>query len=65
MMKYRRILLKMSGESLAGTQRYGLDAGQLEKYAGEIASVYHKKTQVAVVLGGGNIFRGFQGSKTG
>lgn len=64
-MKYQRILLKMSGESLAGAQRYGLDSGQLEKYADEIASVYYKKIQVAVVLGGGNIFRGFHGNKTG
>lgn len=64
-MNYKRILLKLSGESLAGSHQYGIDAAKLEEYAEEIASVYRLGTQVAIVLGGGNIFRGFQGNHTG
>lgn len=64
-MKYKRILLKLSGESLAGSNQYGIDAGRLEAYADEIAAVHATGTQIAVVLGGGNIFRGFQGNTTG
>ncbi len=64
-MKYKRILLKLSGESLAGSNQFGIEAAKLEEYATEIASVYELGTQVAVVLGGGNIFRGFQGNTTG
>lgn len=64
-MKYKRILLKLSGESLSGNNQYGIDAKKLEEYASEIAAVHAMGTQVAVVLGGGNIFRGFQGNTTG
>ena len=64
-MKYKRILLKLSGESLSGKNQYGIDAEKLEEYASEIAGVHAMGTQIAVVLGGGNIFRGFQGNTTG
>lgn len=64
-MKYKRILLKLSGESLAGNHPYGIDAAKLEEYASAIEPVYKLGVQVAVVLGGGNIFRGFQGNTTG
>lgn len=62
---YRRVLLKLSGESLAGPARLGIDAAALAAYATEIASVAGQGIQVAVVLGGGNVFRGVQGSDTG
>ncbi|MCK4893628.1 MAG: UMP kinase, partial [Calditrichia bacterium] len=55
---YRRILLKLSGESLAGSRDYGIDAGVLEHYASEIKSVVELGVQVGAVVGGGNIFRG-------
>ncbi|MDP2424158.1 MAG: UMP kinase [Bacteroidales bacterium] len=61
-MKYKRILLKLSGESLAGGNRYGIDPQKLEEYAREIQSVHHLGAQVAIVLGGGNIFRGLKGN---
>ncbi len=64
-MKFSRILLKLSGESLAGNHQCGIDAGKLEEYAEEIASVHKLGIQVAIVMGGGNIFRGFQGNTTG
>jgi len=64
-MKYKRILLKLSGESLAGANQYGIDPAKLQEYADEIASIHAIGTEVAVVLGGGNIFRGFQGNNTG
>ncbi|MBM3404362.1 MAG: UMP kinase [Bacteroidetes bacterium] len=64
-MRYRRILLKLSGESLAGDGAYGISAETLEYYAREIKSVVDKKVQVGIVLGGGNIFRGVQGKAKG
>jgi len=64
-MKYKRILLKLSGESLAGNSGYGFDAARLELYAGEIKSAVDNGAQVAVVLGGGNIFRGLKGNNAG
>lgn len=64
-MKYKRILLKLSGESLAGSLQYGIEVERLEDYAKEISSVYKLGTQVAIVLGGGNIFRGFQNNTSG
>jgi uridylate kinase len=64
-MKYRRILLKLSGESLMGQQSYGIDPEQLSYFAGEIISALHKGVQVGIVIGGGNIFRGVQGSANG
>ncbi|HNW96989.1 MAG TPA: UMP kinase [Bacteroidales bacterium] len=64
-MKYKRILLKLSGESLAGKEKYGIDATQLNEYAKEINEITAMGVQVAVVIGGGNIFRGMQGSGEG
>jgi uridylate kinase len=64
-MKYKRILLKLSGESLAGSSGSGFDTEMLALYAKEIKSVIEKGSQVAVVLGGGNIFRGLKGNNVG
>jgi uridylate kinase len=64
-MRYQRILLKLSGESLMGTQQYGIDAIRLEQYAHEIKAVVQKGIEVAVVIGGGNIFRGLSGENNG
>ncbi len=64
-MKYKRVLLKLSGESLMGEERHGISPAQLEVYAGEIQKVVAKQVQVAVVLGGGNIYRGMQGVEKG
>jgi uridylate kinase len=64
-MKYKRILLKLSGESLAGTSGQGFDTEMLALYAGEIKNAVLSGTQVAVVLGGGNIFRGLKGNNIG
>jgi uridylate kinase len=64
-MRYQRILLKLSGESLMGTQQYGIDAKRLEQYAREIKAVIQHKIEVAVVIGGGNIFRGLSGAGQG
>jgi len=60
-MKYKRILLKLSGESLEGKQGYGIDPEMLAIYAQEIKLVVDRQVEVAVVIGGGNIFRGLQG----
>jgi len=64
-MKYKRVLLKLSGESLAGSSGSGFDTEMLALYAEEIRSVIESGTQVAVVLGGGNIFRGLKGNNVG
>jgi uridylate kinase len=64
-MKYTRILLKLSGESLAGKAGHGLDSAVLAAYASEISAIAEKGCQVAIVAGGGNIFRGLSGSKAG
>jgi uridylate kinase len=64
-MKYNRVLLKLSGESLAGKTGYGFDTEMLALYAGEIKSITKLGVQVAVVLGGGNIFRGLKGNNIG
>ena len=64
-MKYKRILLKISGESLGGASQKGIDAEMLRYFATEIKAVYDKGVQVAVVIGGGNIFRGLQGASKG
>ena len=64
-MTYKRILLKLSGESLMGNQQYGIDADRLMQYATEIKTVAAKGVQVAVVIGGGNIFRGVQAAAFG
>ena len=62
---YRRILLKVSGEMLAGEQGYGIQPSILEGLASEIASVVALDIEVAVVIGGGNIFRGIAASASG
>jgi len=64
-MKYNRILLKLSGEALMGTQQYGIDPVRLNDYASEIAGIVRQGVQVAIVIGGGNIFRGLQGASKG
>lgn len=64
-MRYQRILLKLSGESLMGTQQYGIDAKRLKQYAREIKAVIQHNIEVAVVIGGGNIFRGLSGAGQG
>ncbi len=64
-MKYKRILLKISGESLAGFGDHGIDETILEIYARQISEVAEKKCEVAVVAGGGNIFRGLSGTESG
>ena len=63
-MKYRRVLLKLSGEALMGEQQYGIDPERLNDYAEEIAEAA-KQAQIAIVIGGGNIFRGLQGASKG
>ena len=64
-MKYNRILLKLSGESLMGKQSYGIAPDMLEQYALDIKAVVEKGVQVAIVIGGGNIFRGLSGASKG
>lgn len=64
-MKYKRILLKLSGEALMGDKQFGIDNDRLVQYARDIKSVVDKKVQVAVVIGGGNIFRGLQAAEGG
>jgi uridylate kinase len=63
--KYHRVLLKLSGESLMGDKNYGLDPKMLSMYAEEIKSVIKLGVQVAVVIGGGNIYRGMNELETG
>lgn len=63
--KYKRILLKLSGESLMGDRSYGLDPAMLELYANDIKSIVAIGVQVAVVIGGGNIYRGMNEAETG
>lgn len=63
-MKYKRILLKLSGEALMGEKQFGIDHSRLHQYAEEIKQVQAQGVQIAVVIGGGNIFRGIQASKT-
>jgi len=64
-MKYNRILLKLSGEALMGSQQYGIDSSVLSNYALEIQSVVNSGCQVAIVIGGGNIYRGIQSEESG
>ena len=63
--KYKRILLKLSGESLMGEQGYGIDAKRVADYAEQIKAVAESGVQVAIVIGGGNIFRGLAGAAKG
>lgn len=64
-MKYNRVLLKLSGESLMGEQKFGIDPDKLSHYAHEIQHTVALGTQVSIVIGGGNIFRGLQAEATG
>jgi len=64
-MKYKRILLKLSGESLMGEQQYGIDAERLNQYSEEIKRVKDLGVEIAIVIGGGNIFRGVEAEKSG
>lgn len=62
---YKRVLLKLSGESLAAGQGHGIDTDRLNQYAAQIADIVKNNIQVAIVIGGGNIFRGLQGASKG
>ncbi len=64
-MPYKRILLKLSGEALMGEKQYGIDPARLSEYAEEIKMVVEKGIEVAIVIGGGNIFRGLAGESNG
>lgn len=64
-MKYKRILLKLSGESLQGQQKYGLSPEVLQSYAEQIKAAAASGVQIGIVIGGGNIFRGLSGSQKG
>lgn len=65
MTKFKRILLKLSGESLMGEQRYGIDEKRLAEYAEQIKEVHDMGVQIGIVIGGGNIFRGLTGAGKG
>ena len=65
MAKFKRILLKLSGESLMGEQRYGIDEKRLAEYAEQIKEVHDMGVQIGIVIGGGNIFRGLSGAGKG
>ena len=64
-MKYKRVLLKLSGEALMGNQNFGIDPQRLEQYTSEIKNVKEGGVELAIVIGGGNIFRGIQAEKSG
>jgi len=64
-MKYNRILLKLSGEALMGENQYGIDPKRLSEYADEIKKIHDKGIEIAIVIGGGNIFRGVAGASNG
>jgi uridylate kinase len=64
-MHYKRVLLKLSGEALMGNRNYGIDPKRLDDYAKEIKSIIDKGVEVAIVIGGGNIFRGIAGASKG
>lgn len=65
MRKFKRVLLKLSGESLAAQQKQGIDSERLAQYASQIKEAVDSGLQVAIVIGGGNIFRGLQGASRG
>ncbi len=65
MTKFKRILLKLSGESLMGNQNYGIDSQWLQDYATQIKDIHQMGVQIGIVIGGGNIFRGLSGSQKG
>jgi len=64
-MKYKRVLLKLSGEALMGNRQFGIDSERLKMYAEEIKSAVELGVEVAIVIGGGNIFRGLSGAANG
>jgi len=64
-MKYKRILLKLSGEALMGERQYGIDPIRLAEYAEDIKTIVDKGVEMAIVIGGGNIFRGVAGASNG
>jgi uridylate kinase len=64
-MTYKRILLKLSGEALMGNRQHGIDSTRLAEYAEEIKKIVDKGVEVAIVIGGGNIFRGVSGESNG
>ncbi|MEX2409479.1 MAG: UMP kinase, partial [Rhodovibrionaceae bacterium] len=63
--RYKRVLLKISGEALMGELEYGLDSGTVERVAQEVKAVYDMGVEVCLVIGGGNIFRGLKGAASG
>ena len=65
MAKYKRILLKLSGESLMGEKQYGIDEKRLAEYAAQIKEIHEQGVQIGIVIGGGNIFRGLSGANKG
>jgi len=64
-MKYKKILLKLSGEALMGEQQFGVDPKRLEQYSKEIKSAFDTGVKIAIVIGGGNIYRGLSGASQG
>ncbi|MFN5149821.1 MAG: UMP kinase, partial [Flavobacteriia bacterium] len=64
-MKYNRILLKLSGESLMGDKQFGIDNNRLSEYAKQIKEIHDLGVEIAIVIGGGNIFRGVQAEEGG
>ena len=64
-MIYKRILLKLSGEALLGERQYGIDPVRISQYAQEIKKVTNLGVEIAIVIGGGNIFRGLAGASNG
>ena len=65
MAKYKRVLLKLSGESLMGEKQYGIDEKRLAEYAAQIQEIHEQGVQIGIVIGGGNIFRGLSGANKG
>ncbi|MFB5945808.1 UMP kinase [Albibacterium profundi] len=64
-MKYKRILLKLSGEALMGEKNYGIDIDRVAQYAKDIRKVHDEGVEIAIVIGGGNIYRGLSAEKSG
>jgi len=64
-MKYKRVLLKISGEALMGNKKFGIDSKRLDDYSSEIKKIQHFGIEIAIVIGGGNIFRGIEAEKSG
>ena len=64
-MKYKRILLKLSGEALMGDKNYGIDSNLLEKYSSQVKKLHGSGIEIAIVIGGGNIYRGIEAEESG